>query len=72
MSTVDGRYSVLGNALAMLCGLGDSRLPERLVSGKNMILVSLSMVTFLYDALLAADGIIEVYFTFRIYKLKNQ
>ena len=56
MSTVDGRYSVLGNALAMLCGLGDSRLPERLVSGKSMIPVSLSMVTFLYDALLAADG----------------
>ena len=56
MSTVDGRYSVLGNALAMLCGLGDTGFPKGLFPEKSMIPVSLSMVTFLYDALLAADG----------------
>lgn len=55
LSTVDSRYSVLGNALAVLCGLGDGRTVERLASEEGMIPVSMSMVTFYYDALLAAD-----------------
>ena len=34
--------------------------------------MAIDAVMRLFGALLAADGIIEVYFTFRIYKLKNQ
>ena len=48
-------FTCLGNALALLCGLGDSAFAERLVSDKNVVPITLSMNTFLYEALLKAD-----------------
>jgi hypothetical protein len=52
-------YSVLGNALAILCGacgLDESkRICERMVKDDFFIPISLSMKCFFYDALLKAD-----------------
>ena len=45
-------YSQLGNALAFLIGLGDDALAKKLADGKDMTPITLSMTTFLYDALL--------------------
>ncbi len=47
-------YSELGNAFALLIGLGDERTLAHLRSG-TMIPVTLSMSCFVYDALLQAD-----------------
>ena len=45
-------YSVLGNAFALLVGLGDNQLTDKLINNKNLIPSTLSMKTFVYDALL--------------------
>lgn len=51
--TADGAYySVLGNSMALLLGLGDKALAERLCSDTELIPVTLSMNAFFYDALL--------------------
>ena len=47
--------SQLGNAFALLVGLGDERTVEAVKSDKTLIPASLSMLTFVYDALLVAD-----------------
>ena len=47
--------SVLGNSLAVLIGLGNQELCEKLKSSDELIPISLSMTTFLYDALLKSD-----------------
>ncbi|MBR1868203.1 MAG: hypothetical protein IJ800_06490 [Clostridia bacterium] len=46
------RYSQLGNALAILAGLGNEKTAEEIVGGK-MISATLSMRAFVYDALLS-------------------
>ncbi len=47
--------SQLGNSFALLIGLGDERTAKALKEDKNLIQTSLSMLTYKYDALLAAD-----------------
>ena len=48
-------FSQLGNSLAMLIGLGDGRLAEKTANCDDMTPITLSMTTFLYDALLAVN-----------------
>ena len=55
-----GRYSELGNALAVLCGAADGecarRICEILCDDENdLVKTTLSMKGFKYDALLAVD-----------------
>lgn len=47
--------SQLGNAFALLIGLGDERTVRAIKEDKNLIKTSLSMLIYKYDALLAAD-----------------
>lgn len=56
LRTDDTSYeSQLGNAFALLVGLGDERTVEAVKNDKSLIPTSLSMLTYLYDALLKAD-----------------
>ncbi len=48
-------FSQLGNAFAVLTGLGDKRVEEALKTGEGMIPATLAMRSFVYDALLQAD-----------------
>lgn len=48
--------SQLGNAMALLVGLGDGRTVDALKNDQHLIPASLSMLTFVYDALLARDA----------------
>ncbi len=52
LSTLTEKSSQLGNSLAILIGLGDKNLAERITQGKEMIQATLSMRAFVYDALL--------------------
>lgn len=52
LSDITERDSQLGNSLAILIGLGDEELAERVINDKGMIPATLSMRAFLYDALL--------------------
>lgn len=52
LSTDGEDYSVLGNSMALLLGMGDKALAERLCSDTGLIPVTLSMNAFFYDALL--------------------
>ena len=52
LSNITEKSSQLGNSLAILIGLGDEELAERIISDKEMIAATLSMRAFLYDALL--------------------
>ncbi len=45
-------YSQLGNAMAILAGVGDEKLADKIINDKNMISATLSMRAFLYDSLL--------------------
>lgn len=55
LSTEGEGYSVLGNAVAILAGVGVKGLAEKVRKGEGMIGASLSMLTFVYDALLKTD-----------------
>lgn len=48
----DESFSQLGNSLACLVGLGDSSLVEKIATSNMMTKATLSMKTFVYDALL--------------------
>ena len=48
-------YTTLGNSYAILIGLGGKELAEKLIEGKNLVPVTLSMCMYLYDALLKLD-----------------
>lgn len=52
LSTSGNAYSVLGNSMALLIGLGDEALAKKLLTDTSLIPVTLSMNTFFYDALL--------------------
>lgn len=52
LSTKGEDYSQLGNSFAILIGLGDERLAERITQDPELTGVTLSMNTFYYDALL--------------------
>lgn len=49
------KYSQLGNAFALLIGLGNQKTVEALRKCENMIPATLSMLPFVYDALLKYD-----------------
>lgn len=51
-----GVASQLGNAMALLIGLGDERTVAVLKSDQSLIPATLSMLTFVYDALLLQDS----------------
>lgn len=53
LSTAGTHYSVLGNSMALLIGLGDEALARRLLTDQTLTPVTLSMNTFFYDALLS-------------------
>lgn len=52
LSTEGEAYSVLGNSMALLIGLGDKLVAEHLTADDTLIPVTLSMAAFFYDALL--------------------
>lgn len=52
LSTEGKLFSRLGNAFALLVGLGGAALAEKTAKGGGMTDITLSMLTFLYDALL--------------------
>ena len=47
---------MLGNAFALLIGLGDKELADRIIEDKTLVPITLSMKTFLYDALLSLSS----------------
>lgn len=49
-------YSQLGNAFAVLVGLGNKDIAEKLVQDKTLIEATLSMLGFVYDAILYYDN----------------
>ena len=51
----DAIFAQLGNAFALLIGLGDARTAEALKHSDALVPATLSMLGFVYDALLAAD-----------------
>lgn len=56
LSTREERYSVLGNSMAILVGLGDADLTRRILADETLVPVTLSMNSFFYDALLSVGG----------------
>ena len=48
-------YTTLGNSYAILCGLAGKETAEKLVDGKGLVPITLSMNIYLYDALLSLD-----------------
>ena len=48
--------SVLGNAFALLIGLGDARTVQAIKGDRDLVPATLSMMGFVYDALLACDA----------------
>ena len=48
-------YTALGNSYAILVGLGGKEIAEKLIEGKDIVPVTLSMNIYLYDALLKLD-----------------
>ncbi len=51
----DPQPSQLGNAFALLIGLGDARTASAVRDGEGLVPATLSMLGFVYDALLASD-----------------
>ena len=49
----DSKSSELGNAFALLIGLGNPELANKLLNDDSMVKCSLSMMSFVYDAMLA-------------------
>jgi hypothetical protein len=54
-SLQEGIFTQLGNAFALLIGLGDGRTVEALKQDRRLVPATLSMLGYVYDALLAAD-----------------
>lgn len=52
LSDVDRSYSQLGNAFAVLIGLGNKGIEDALKNDKTLVPATLSMLGFVYDALL--------------------
>ena len=53
LSTLTEKGSQFGNAFAVLIGLGGEELAETIISDKSLIKATLSVKTFVYDALLS-------------------
>lgn len=69
LSTNGEDYSQLGNSFAVLVGLGNEVLADKIVNDKSLIPVTLSMNTFYYDALLSVS---DKYISFVIEDIKNK
>ena len=69
LSTTTERSSQLANSMALLIGLGDRALAERIINDPELIKVTLSMNTFYYDALLGVD---EGYIDFIVEDMKKK
>ena len=55
-SSEDGRFSMVGNSLAILAGLGGSEIADKLISERDQLVgITLSMNAYFYDALLSVD-----------------
>ena len=68
LSVGDGRVTQLGQAFAILAGLGDTTLLEKMLKCENMVPATLSMKAFVYDAAIkhgrenfVLDDIMRVY-----------
>lgn len=48
-------YTILGNSLVILCGIAGEEIAEKLLSDKTVVPITLSMNTFLYEALLKTN-----------------
>lgn len=55
MTDGSDKGSVLANSLAVLIGLGDKETVEKMLSDKSLVPITLSMHTYLYDALLQTN-----------------
>lgn len=55
LSTNGEDYSQLGNSFAILAGLGNEAIADKIINDKGLIPVTLSMNTFYYDALLSVS-----------------
>ena len=57
-ATTQGKpfYTALGNSLAILCGFGGEQLAENILTADCIIPITLSMSTFMYEALLKING----------------
>ena len=55
LSTITEKSSQLSNSMALLIGLGNKELAEKILNDDSLIKVTLSMNTFYYDALLSID-----------------
>ncbi len=49
-------YTALGNSLAVIAGVGEKEVIDRIITDPDVVPITLSMNTFLYDAMLATDG----------------
>ena len=56
LSDVDDTCSQLGNAFALLIGLGNKGVVDALKNDNSLVPATLSMLGFVYDALLSEDG----------------
>ena len=64
------KHSVIGNALALLAGLGDKEMAQRIINErKNITDNTLSMNGYLYDALLSVD---KAYYSYIIADIERQ
>ena len=56
LSDVDDTCSQLGNAFALLIGLGNKDIVDAIKNDNSLVPATLSMLGFVYDALLSEDG----------------
>ena len=56
-------FSALGNAFALLIGLGNSGIAQKIAEETDVVPVTLSMKTFVYDVLLKTSGNYKKYIT---------
>jgi hypothetical protein len=55
MSTGSDRGSVLANSIAVLCGIGNESVVEKMLTDESLVPITLSMHTYFYDALLQTN-----------------
>lgn len=68
LSTINNQASQFGNAIALLAGLGDDSLIDKIANDKNMIPATLSTLPFVYDVLLKD----KKYIDFIVNDIKNK
>ncbi len=61
MTTGSDKGSVLSNSIAILIGIADEKTAEKMLSDENLVPITLSMHTYLYDALLQTNVVYSSY-----------